>query len=152
MRLVVKLVSFLPVLLLMLVTVPCYHCGDHGDFFFFVGEMTVTPEQIPADGQTNAEISVVVYFERSGNPVPGVWITVASSRNQGGNVLDTIEQPTVPTDADGRAVAYVWSSTPGQAQLTMYQGGAPDEEGAPVCSSWEDGACVELTVQMTFTE
>jgi hypothetical protein len=115
--------------------------------------MVIDPEQIPADGQTGAEISVLVLCETADGmvPIPDMWITVASSRNQFGNELDIIEQPTGPTDADGRAVAYLWSSTPGEAQFIALFGRSPGD-GAPLCSSWENSECVELTVMVTFVE
>lgn len=127
----------------------CKDCAINGVPIRFVGEMTVTPDQIPADGQSAAEIVVWVFGEGKDarQAMPDVTIELHSSRNQGGNVLDTIEQPTGNTDADGRAVAYVWSSTPGEAQL------GATVDGAPLCKTREDHDCVEmLTVMITFVE
>jgi hypothetical protein len=119
---------------------------------YWVGEMVIDPEQIPADGQTAAEISIFVMDDLAGYPIQGIWITVESSRNQGGNVLDIIEQPIAPTDADGRAVAYLWSSTLGEAQFAALYSRSEGEQGAPLCSGWEAGECVPLRVLITFVE
>ena len=119
---------------------------------YWVGEMYIDPEQIPADGQTAAEISIFVHDDISSDPIQGIWIVVESSRNQGGNVLDIIEQPIGPTDADGRAVAHLWSSTLGEAQFAALYSGFQGGAGAPLCSSWEAGECVPVRVLVTFVE
>lgn len=126
----------------------CSDCSVNGHNYQVLGEMTVDPEQVSADGQANAEIAILIFEikEEERIPLPGVVVEVASSRNQGGNVLDSIEQPTGPTDADGRAVAYVRSSTLGEAQLAVLQ------NGAPICESFVEQTCVPLRVMITFIE
>lgn len=133
----------------------CWSDCGHGDCWPAVfGEMTATPEQIPADGQTNAEVSVFLYLawetcdihDKPLTPVGGVAVMLESSRNTGGTVVDNIEQPTRPTDADGMAVAYIWSSTPGESQLRATQ------DGAIMCEGLEGKECVPLQVLVTFVE
>lgn len=79
-------------------------------------------------------------------PVEGIDIRLESSRNQGGNEVDFIEQPTGPTDAKGSVIASIWSSTPGELQLRV------TANGAVLCERWENGECVPLQVMMTFVE
>ena len=142
-------VYLLAVVFITVAAFSCRDCAINGHPIWFVGEMTVTPDQIPADGQSAVEI-VVWVFEGAGDvreAMPNIRVEVQSSRNQGGNVLDTIEQPTGNTDADGRAVAYLWSSTPGEAQLRAIT------NGAVLCKTREGSSCVEeLQVMVTFVE
>lgn len=142
-------VYLLAALFVTVATFSCRDCAINGHPIWFVGEMTVTPDQIPADGQSAVEI-VVWVFEGAGDvrtALSGIKVEVQSSRNQGGNVLDTIEQPTGDTDADGRAVASLWSSTPGEAQLLA------TTNGVVLCKTREGNSCVEeLHVKVTFVE
>lgn len=122
---------------------PC--AGANGEWI--AGEMVVTPDQMQTSVQLNGEIQVWVFEalceERP--PVEKVDIVVRSSRNQGDDQLDLLEQPISPTDADGRVVAFIGSSTPGDSVLTVYMG------GSELCKIWRDAECVEpLKATVTF--
>jgi hypothetical protein len=130
----------------------CTHVDCWPEVF---GEIAVTPEQIPADGQTNAEVAIFLHiawetcgiYDKPLTPAEGVVVRLESSRNSGGAArVDIIEQPTGATDADGRTVAYLWSSTPGEAQLRVTQ------EGSLVCENWEGNECLPLEAIITFVE
>lgn len=116
--------------------------------------MVIEPEQIPANGQPSAEISVWVYEASEGGtwPLPNVYITIESSRNQFGSKIDIIEQPTGPTDADGRVVAFLSSSTPGETLLMPILALREGEVGAPLCKTWDGLQCAEDVTVMVFFE
>jgi hypothetical protein len=103
-----------------------------------VGEMTVDPEQGPADGANMSEV-VILVFEVCGErrALGGINVRLHSSRNQGGTELDYFEQPTGATDADGRVVAYVGSYNPGEATLFA------TANGEVLCKTWSDTGCFE---------
>jgi hypothetical protein len=102
---------------------------------------------MPADGFLQAEIVVCVFealCERR-PPVEEVEIVIHSSRNQDGTRLDILEQPTGPTNADGRVVAFIGSGTPGESVLTVFMG---DSE---LCKTWDGYECIEpLKAVVTF--
>jgi hypothetical protein len=102
---------------------------------------------IPATGQLEAELAIFVYsYEEDGlKPCPGLAIEVFSSRNQGGNVVDTIEQTTRWTDEGGKVVARLGSSECGEAQLAV------QVDGADLCSDWDNSQCVPLRALIYFT-
>ena len=120
---------------------------DGFDDWWIVAEMALDDRQLPADGQSMAEISVHVYDKTadSRRPRMGLDVEVLSSRHQGDTVVDIIEQPVGPTDADGRAVAFIKSSTPGQATLSA------TGNDIALCKTWEGSECVQpLRVTVTF--
>jgi hypothetical protein len=125
-------------------------CKDTGGISipeWIIGEMTIDPEQIPSSGDREAEVSVWVYqvvAEGGRMPLPSVDIQIHSSRNQGGITVDIIEQPTGLTDADGRAVAFLGSSTTGEAQIKA------TANGADLCELWENERCVVLQKIVSF--
>jgi len=127
-------------------------CDSEGIPDWVQGDMVVDPVDIPASGNLEAEVSVWVYEKGSPDkPLQGITITVESSRNQGGSEIDTIEQPTSPTDADGRAVAFLGSSTAGEVQLIAKQSGSGDDIGAPICEVWSGSTCATpLQRMVTF--
>ena len=67
---------------------------------------------VEADGVDTGTITVTLR-NANGDPVPGKGVTLLSDRGY----LDDITQPAVPTDSNGRAVAYVRSSAFGVATL-----------------------------------
>jgi hypothetical protein len=126
-------------------------CGGKGIPNWVNGVMDVDPENIPASGNLEAEVSVWMYERGTDKPLQGITITIQSSRNQGGNEIDIIEQPTSPTDADGRAVAFLGSTTAGEVQLVARQKGSKDEIAAPICEVWEGNTCATpLQRMVTF--
>ena len=111
-----------------------------------VGEMDVDPKQGPANGDNMSEV-VVWVFEvcEKRRALYDINVILHSSRNQGGNELDYFEQPTGPTDADGRVVAYVRSFTPGEATLFA------TANSETLCKTWSDTECLEpLQEMITF--
>jgi len=110
-----------------------------------VGDMSVDPDHIPTSGEAEAEVAVWVYLEGAARtPIEGAQVELLSSRNQGGNLVDMIEQPGVPTDTDGRGVAFIGSTTVGEAGLVV------EVNGAPLCDHFEAGKCVRLQKMVTF--
>ena len=124
-------------------------CGgddDHSDLV--VGVMSLEIAQMPADGSSAAEVVVFIYDKMAESHLPreGMEVKVISSRNQGGDEVDIIEQPNHPTDADGRAVAFVASSNTGEAMISATY------DGVPLCEIWEESECVQpATATVTFT-
>ena len=114
---------------------PC--AGASGELI--AGEMTLSSTTIPANGQLEVEIVIWVFEALCEHrpPVEEVEVVIQSSRNQGDAQLDILEQPVLPTDADGRAVAFLGSTSPGESVLKIYS------DGAELCSRWEDAVCVE---------
>ncbi len=109
-----------------------------------IAEMTVSPDQVAADGQATARIEVLVFLDSPDRPaLPGVEVEIRSARNAG-DAVDTISQPDAPTDADGLAVAAVASSTDGSAELAAFAG------GQPLCASIAEGECLPLVATVTF--
>jgi hypothetical protein len=103
-----------------------------------VGEMNVDPNQGPANGDNMSEVVVWVFEVCGGRrALDRINVKLHSSRNQGGNELDYFEQPTGPTDADGRVVAYVRSYNPGEATLFA------TANGEVLCKTWSDTECFE---------
>lgn len=103
-----------------------------------VGEMNVDPEQGPANGNMMSEVVILVFEVCGGRrALGGIDVKLHSSRNQGGNELDYFEQPTGPTDADGRVVSYVSSYSPGEATLFA------TANGEVLCKTWSDTGCFE---------
>ncbi len=110
-----------------------------------VAEISVNPDQVAADGQPRARVSVLVFEDSAERPpLPGVKVEVLSSRNGGGDVVDEIEQPPGSTDAEGLAVAFVGSTTVGSAELTAVA------NGKPLCERHDQGGCVPISVTVTF--
>jgi hypothetical protein len=116
---------------------------------WITGELAIDPAfgGIPATGELEAELAIIVYEigEDCRKPLPGVLVEVFSSRNQGGNVVDFIEQPTGATDENGRATARLGSSECGEAQLAVYVA------GAQLCSDWVNNQCTPLRALIYFT-
>lgn len=116
---------------------------------WIVGELAIDPAfgEIPATGDLEAELAIYVYTigENCREPLQNVRVEVFSSRNQGGNVVDIIEQPTATTDRDGRAVARLGSTECGEAQLAVQAG------GADLCGRWENNQCVPLRALVYFS-
>jgi len=137
-----KLLSALAMLSLLAVlgSLGC-DCDGQGIPNWVDGDMQVDPMDIPATGNLEAEVSVWVYERGTDNPLQGITITVHSSRNQGGNEIDIIEQSTSPTNADGRAVAFLGSTTAGEVQLEARQKGSKDQIAAPICEEWAGDSC-----------
>ncbi|MFC1654935.1 hypothetical protein ACFL2F_03925, partial [Myxococcota bacterium] len=138
-------------LLTVLVVAGTSGCNDPGTIpidKWVIGEMEVDPVLIPASGQVEAEISIWLFEVTGGDrePLPNVRVEFNSSRNQGGNEIDTIEQPTGDTDGDGRAVGFIGSALEGEAQIKATQ------NGAHICAAWENESCVELAALVTFYE
>jgi hypothetical protein len=112
-------------------------CGGEPGSSKIIGDIQVYPDQILARGEPLGEVSVRVYLEgEDRSPVQGAAVTVFSSRNQDGDLVDTIVQPEQPTDADGLATAFIGSSTAGEVDLTA------EVDGSPLCERYEDGQCV----------
>jgi slime mold repeat-containing protein len=110
-----------------------------------VGDISVDPDNIPASGNAEAEVAVWVYMEGAARrPLSGATVEIFSSRNQNGNVIDLIEQPAMPTDADGRAVAFIGSPTVGEAGLVV------KVNQTPLCEYFEAGECVRLQKIVNF--
>ena len=121
---------------------------DGFDDWWIVAEMSADDPQLPADGQSMAEIAVRVFNKtaETRDPRPGLEVVVLSSRNQT-DIIDIIEQPTGPTNADGRAVAFIKSSTPGEAILSA------TSNNIALCKTWETTECTQpLRLTMTFTQ
>ena len=111
----------------------------------YIGELTVEPAQVDADGQATAQVTVRVLRNEAGNPpAAGVEVVLHSSRNQPGDEVDTIEQPEGPTDAEGIALAQVSSLTLGGAGLSA------TVDGSPLCERYDGGECVPAVVLLTF--
>jgi hypothetical protein len=109
--------------------------------------MEAQPENAPATGVLEAEISIWVLEvcdDEETSPVQGVMVELFSSRNQGGNIIDFIQQPESPTDSDGIAVAHLGTSTPGDIALTA------TANGAPLCEIWSEEVCIPLERQIVF--
>ncbi|RMG12301.1 MAG: hypothetical protein D6729_16690, partial [Deltaproteobacteria bacterium] len=66
---------------------------------------------VVADGVRTSVVTCTV--RRNGTPAAGLEVTFVSDRGD----LDTIEQPTGPTDAAGQASGRVSSTTPGEAKI-----------------------------------
>ena len=122
---------------------PC--AGARGDLI--AGEMVLSSDRLTANGQLEAEVVVWVFEALCEHrpPVVEADIVIHSSRNEGDDGMDMLEQPTHPTDADGRVVAFIGSGTPGEAVLAVL---IDDTE---LCKTWIDGECVEpLQAVVTF--
>jgi hypothetical protein len=116
--------------------------------WWIVAEMTLDGDPLPADGSSMAEIVVRVYDKTADTRTPraGMEVIVISSRNHTDSV-DFIEQPTGPTDADGRAVAFIGSSIPGEAILTA------TGNDIALCKTWDGNDCTQpLRATMIFTQ
>ena len=116
--------------------------------WWIVAEMTLDDAQLPADGHSMAEIVIRVYDKTADTRTPraGMDVVVISSRNHT-DAVDFIEQPTGPTDADGRAVAFIGSGTPGEAILSA------TGNDTPLCKTWDADDCTQpLSATMTFTQ
>jgi len=112
------------------------------------GEIELSSDRLTANGQLEAEIVVWVFEALCEHrpPVVEAEIEIQSSRNQDSTRLDFLEQPTGPTDADGRVVAFVGSGAPGESVLTVLM------DGAELCKTWKNEECVEpLTASVTFS-
>jgi len=110
-----------------------------------VGDITVDPDEIPANGSPASEVAVWVYIDGPAlTPLLGADVVIKSSRNQGGNTVDMIEQPQVPTDAEGRAAAFIGSSTVGEAGLVV------EVDGKPLCEDYDGEECVRLQKIVSF--
>ncbi|RME29100.1 MAG: hypothetical protein D6806_01840, partial [Deltaproteobacteria bacterium] len=59
-------------------------------------------------------------------------------------MVDTIDQPEVPTDADGRATGYIGSELAGEAGIVA------KVDGAPLCREYIDGECRRAQVMVHF--
>ena len=75
--------------------------------------VTAYPVLLLADGRTTVTITVTL-LDADGQPVPGKWVEVRSSRG----AVDLISQPAEPTDANGKAIAQLRSITPGTVILS----------------------------------
>ncbi len=75
--------------------------------------VTISPPTVLADGVAVSTITVILR-DSLGNPVSGRTVSFSSSRG----AVDSFIQPPAPTDASGRAVGTVRSSTPGAATIT----------------------------------
>jgi len=120
---------------------------DGFDDWWIVAEMALDGSPLPADGQSMAEISIHVYDKTADSRIPrvGMEVVVVASRNQN-DTIDIFEQPVGPTDADGHAVAYTKSSTPGQATLSA------TGNDIALCKTWDGNECTQpLRLTMTFT-
>ncbi|MCL6646936.1 MAG: Ig-like domain-containing protein [Chloroflexi bacterium] len=84
-----------------------------------VSGVVAVPAGAPADGLTPITVTVRL-ADRQGDPVPGQSVTVSSSRNSGGSVVDLIGP--VVDQGDGSYTARVTSRTAGQATLTASVG------------------------------
>lgn len=113
-----------------------------------VGEMELSDDHMPADGNSMSEVVVRVFDMCGGKrPQTNITVIVHSSRNQGDSELDFFEQPTGPTDTDGMAVAYIGSSVPGEATLS----GSAD--GESLCNTWEGTECIDpVETIITFVQ
>jgi hypothetical protein len=125
-------------------------CNGEGIPNWVDGVMRIDPDNVPATGNLEAEVSVWVYERGTDKPIQGIAVTVHSSRNQGGDEIDIIEQPANPTDTDGRAVAFLGSTTAGEVQLVAKQKGSGDNIGAPICEVWAGNTCA-TPLQRTVT-
>jgi hypothetical protein len=123
-------------------------CQDHVCVFdrSTIGEMYLDPETAWATGHLEIEVTIKVFTHEGegAEPREGVIVELISSRNQGGNVIDIIEQPRAPTDTDGRATAYLGSSTPGELVLRA------TANGALLCETWNEGECIPLERVIAF--
>jgi hypothetical protein len=136
-RILVGAVAWLVVGLL---SVGC-DCAINGRPFIAKGEIVIDPPQVPANGETKAEVSVWVYTPYEKMPIAGLAIVVISSRGD----VDSIEQPNGPTDAEGKVVAYISSSAVGVAALR------PMVAGKEICVDVEGYSCTEpVTGIVTF--
>jgi len=113
----------------------------------FIGEMTVTPESIPSSGSELAEVVAWVFDVCGGKrPQSNIIVTFQSSRNLGNVEFDYFEQPTGPTDSDGRVVGYISSFTPGEVILSA----TADLE--TLCDIWNEAECIKpLEAVITFS-
>ncbi len=108
--------------------------------------MQADPQRAPADGRPAVEVSVwVTAAGDEESPLQGVVVEIRSLRNAGGEMVDTIEQPLGPTDADGRAVAFVGSEQLGRAELSAWSA------GAPLCAAGGGADCQPASVVVEFT-
>ena len=80
---------------------------------------------VPANGESEADLLIEVR-DAYRNPVPGVSVTLVSSRAE-----DTISQ-IPPTDAEGETVAQVRSSVPGESIYRLLIDGEVSEDSAEV--------------------
>ena len=109
-----------------------------------IGDMTVEPASTSADGSSSIVVTVRLFSVGSRQPLQGLQVVLVSDRNVPGPAVDIFEQPGAPTDAEGRAVGFVGSTTPGEARLFAEVG------GARVCERFEAGDCVELSRRVAF--
>jgi hypothetical protein len=119
---------------------------DGFDDWWIVAEMTLDGDPLPADGHSMAEVAIRVFDKTADTRTPrvGMEVVVLSSRNQT-DTIDFFEQPPGPTDADGRAVAFIGSSTPGQATISA------TGNDIALCKTWDGNECTQpLRQTMTF--
>ncbi len=112
-----------------------------------LGEISADPQIASADGKASMEVAVLVHADGDpSRPMPGIPIEIRSSRNNDADSLDSIEQPEAPTDSDGRAVAYVGSSTEGKSMLSAWT------ESRPLCRGYRNGECIPALVEVEFVK
>ncbi len=110
-----------------------------------MGEISADPASVPADGKAGIEVSVLVFADGDqSRPLSGIPVEIRSSRNTNGDIPDTIEQPQSPTDADGRAVGYIGSTTEGDSMLSAWTG------SRPLCKGFRNGECIPALVEVEF--
>jgi hypothetical protein len=107
------------VLAVMALSILPLGCDDNGVVKNnYLGTITVDPEVVVI-GEGMAEVSVFVYKnDEEQTPVQGAEVLVLSSRNQGGQEIDVIEQGGA-TNFDGRSVSFISSDTEGPASLVV---------------------------------
>ena len=111
-----------------------------------VAEMQIDPDQLPADGRPGAEISLRIFTDTAERrPMQGVMVEFSSSRNQHGQSADEIEQPSLATDADGRAVGFIGSLEVGEAVILAHG------DGRPLCADYDGDECVPVRATVTFS-
>ena len=89
------------------------HAAQTGSVSAERSTVTTYPVLLLADGRAKVTITVTL-LDANGQPVPGKWVEVRSSRG----AVDSISQPAEPTDADGEAIAQLRSIKPGTVILS----------------------------------
>ena len=79
--------------------------------------LSAVPMTVANDGSSNSVVTVTLQ-DANGNSIAGRIVSLASSRNSGGGNIDSFISPTVTSNAAGKAIFEVNSSTVGTAQLT----------------------------------
>lgn len=126
--------------------------GCHSDpsgtciFSHMAGEIEVYPEEVPATGNLESEVTVWVYLVGEGcrKPLEGAAVEVFSSRNSRDERIDIIYPPESTTDQEGMAIAYLGSSCPGEAAVSA------TAERASLCERWEDEQCHLMVKTILF--